>query len=148
MKYILFSFVISTAALLPAAAQELEYKPGTEEWKMLYDPPFETVQKIKPGNALRKELFNILRPKLEAEAGEPILFTGDIEVFRNWALFQGASLDKKGEPIAYPEMGNSDTVALWLRTREGWKLVDYSGGHSDVFYIVWPEMYGMPKEIL
>ena len=45
-------------------------------------------------------------------------------------------------------MGNNDTVALFLRTCDGWRLVDFSGGHTDVFWLVWAEQYGVPKPLL
>jgi hypothetical protein len=45
-------------------------------------------------------------------------------------------------------MGNDDAAALWLRTRDGWRLVDYSFGHSDAFFVVWSEQYGVSRELL
>ena len=50
--------------------------------------------------------------------------------------------------MAIGELENSDTAALWLRTVEGWRLVDFSGGHSDVFYEIWPEQFGVSRELL
>ena len=37
---------------------------------------------------------------------------------------------------------------LWLRTRDGWRLVDFSFGHSDAFFVVWPEQYGVSRKLL
>ncbi|MEM6911354.1 MAG: hypothetical protein AAF555_07195 [Verrucomicrobiota bacterium] len=130
---------------LSALAEELDITPGSDLWGSLYHPAYEKPSEIPTSNPLRKELFNQLRAKLEPKAGEPLLFLGSLRAYRNWALFQGASQDRNGGPIAYPDLGNSDTVALWLRTKDGWTLVDYEAGHSDVFYLIWTEAYGMPK---
>lgn len=145
MKQFFYLALAVAFTALPAFGEELENPPGSALWNSFYDPPYTTPTEIPTDNALRKELFNQLRAKLEPKAGKPILFSGSLKAYRNWALFQGESQDKQGTPIAYPELGNSDTVALWLRTKDGWMLVDYDCGHSDVFYLVWTEVYGMPK---
>jgi hypothetical protein len=126
----------------------LEVKPGSEEWKQLYDPPFEKPSELGADSPLRKQLFNQLRPKVEAIAKQPVQFQGSLRAFRNWAFFGGRSLDEKGVSLKLPELDNDDTVALWLRTTDGWKLVDYAAGHSDAFFIIWPEQYGMPADLL
>ncbi len=148
MKTTLLTLVLAVATLVPAYAQNFDPKPGTVLWETLYDPPYTEPTEIPTGDSLRKELFDLLRTRLEPKAKQPILFSGSLKAYKNWALFVGESQDKEGKPIAYPELGNSDTVGLWLRTADGWKLVSYEGGHSDVFYDIWPEMYGMPRELL
>ncbi|MEM7602671.1 MAG: hypothetical protein AAF357_14795, partial [Verrucomicrobiota bacterium] len=127
MKTTLLTLAFFVAALMPAVAQDINPKPGTVFWESLYDPPYAEPTEIPAGDPLRKELFDLLRPKLEPIAKKPILFSGSLQAFKNWALFQGESQDKEGNPIAYPDMGNSDTVGLWLRTADGWKLVSYEG---------------------
>ena len=146
MKSLWIAFV--AAAFLPISAAELNYGPDSEEWKLLYDPPFKKPGEVPKGSELRKELFDLARPKLEKLAKQPLLFSGSLKAYRNWALFTGVSVDKAGNEIAFPEDGNSDTVILWIRTVEGWKVVDFAGGHSDVFYEIWPEQYGMPLPLL
>ena len=59
----------------------------------------------------------------------------------------GVTVDKKGEPVKHPPQDNTDSVAIWLRTSQGWTLIDYSFGHSDAFYLLWSEKYGMPAEL-
>jgi hypothetical protein len=44
-------------------------------------------------------------------------------------------------------LGNDDTVALWLRTRDGWTLVDFDAGGSDAFYTEWSRQYGAPAAL-
>jgi hypothetical protein len=144
------AFIFTTLLLFSHVKGEslIEVKPGTEEWKQIYDPPFEKPSELGADSSLRKQLFDLLRPKVESIAKQPVKFQGSLRAFRNWALFVGRSLDEKGVSLKLPELGNDDTVALWLRTSGGWKLVDYSAGHSDAFYFIWTEQYGMPAELL
>lgn len=141
---------VTLLTFLPAAvfSADLEFGPESPQWEMLYRPAFKKPQEIPVGDPVRKELFDLLRPKIEKKAKQPVLFQGGLFAFRNWALFQGDTLDKNEKPIAFPGLGNSDTVALWLHTADGWKLVDYEAGHSDVFYMIWIEKYGMPRQLL
>lgn len=149
MKHpLLVAALIAIHSLHFASAEELMIPPDSDLWKHIYEPDATEPVEIATDNPLRKKLFNLARPKLEKSAGQPILFSGTLKGYRNWALFQGSSVDKKGDPLSYPDDGTSDTVALFLRTVNGWVLVDCSGGHSDVFYQTWTEQYGMPFEIL
>lgn len=45
-------------------------------------------------------------------------------------------------------MDNDDALGLWLRTTEGWKLVDFSFGHSDAYFVMFPQTYGVPSELI
>ncbi len=149
MKFtLLVTYVVAVLSLQSASAEDLIISLGSDGWNDIYEPDASQPVEIAKADPLRKKLFGLARPKLEKVAGKPILFNGSLRGFRNWALFRGVSEDKSGNPIAYPEFGNSDTVALFLRTVNGWVLVDYSGGHSDVFYEIWTEQYGMPAELL
>ena len=87
-------------------------------------------------------------PRVEPIAKQAVRFQGSLRVFKNWALFLGSTVDGNGQSIKLPPMDNDDTVALWLRTRRGWQLIDSNTGHSDAFYIIWPEQYGVPKELV
>lgn len=148
MKFFFF-FTALLALLSPCLfAEELEVGPESAGWGSLYDPPFKKPQEIPTSNPDRKKLFDMLRPKLEKHAKQPILFQGGLYAYRNWALFQGDTVDENGDVITFPDDGNSDTVALWLNTAEGWKLVDYESGHTDLFYMIWIEKYGMPRKLL
>lgn len=145
--------LLAALAILPTALAladtQYDYaQPGTDGWTHFYDPPFEKPTEIPVSNPARKQMFDLLRPHGSKEAKVPIQFEGSLKAFRNWALFTGESQDKSGKPIAFEGNGNSDTVALYLNTAEGWKLVDFSFGHSDVFYEIWIEKYGMPRTLL
>jgi len=134
--------------------------PTTQYWADRYGMPLEfwgkyaepVVQKqtafafpkrteISSESGLRKVLFDILRPEVERSYGKGMRFEGSLEGFKSWALFQGNTLDAKGRNV--PEDGG-DTVALWLHTYNGWLLVDFNVGHTDVFYMIWKEKYGAP----
>ena len=142
--------LVIACSLLPGlkAAESPTIKPGSEEWRSLYEPAYEVPTELAADSELRKSLFNLIRPRAEKIAKQPIRFQGHLRVYRNWAFFSGSSIDGNGKPVEYPELGNSDTVALWLRTLDGWKLVDFAAGHSDAFFIIWPEQYGTPAELL
>lgn len=112
-------------------------------------PLFETLTELKPGDATRAALFDILRPVHEKNAGEKKLkFRGTVTAYKDYAIFVGDSVDAKGEAVIEKKSGsdNSDIVALWKHSDSGWKLLDYSFGHSDVFWEPWIARYGMPRE--
>ncbi len=118
--------------------------PGSAEWAEVYDPPYKVPTELPAESALRKELFDLLRIKVTPQHK----FTGSLKVYRNWAFFVGATVDNKGEPLKHPPHDNSDAVAIWLRTSQGWKLIDFSFGHSDAFYLLWSEKYGVPEDLI
>ena len=149
MNALVFRFAVACCLVLHLnAAEPPTIKPGSEEWRMVYEPAFEKPTELDADSELRKSLFNLLRPRAEKIAKQAVKFQGNLRVYRNWAFFSGSSIDANGKPVEYPELGNSDTVALWLRTIDGWKLVDFAAGHSDAFFLVWPEQYGMPADLL
>lgn len=139
-----------TATLLcsQSIAEDLIIRPGTEAWKELYEPDATNPVEIQRTDPLRKKLFSLARPGIEKKAGKTVLFNGSLKGYRNWALFQGSIEDKSGKPIYFDEFESNAAVALFIRTVNGWVLVDSEGGHTDVFYEIWIEVYGMPSELL
>ncbi len=102
---------------------------------------FQKRVEIPQENELRKVLFDLLRPEVERSFGKGVQFTGSLHGFKNWALFEGETIDAKGRNVPHD---GGDTVALWLRTCNGWLLVDFNLGHTDTFYEIWKEKYGAP----
>jgi hypothetical protein len=143
-----FFGILCGLALCSAFAQPEMVRPGSREWSELFDPPFVQPEEIPVSSPLRKELFELLRPAISRLAKRSVRFEGSLRAFKNWALFTGSTVDQHGAAVRFAPIDNSDTVALWLRTRDGWRLVDYSAGHGDVFYSIWTEKYGMPRELL
>lgn len=149
MNALVLRFAIACCLVLGlSAAEPLSIKPGSERWSNLYKPAFEKPTELDAESELRKSLFSLIRPRAEKIAKQAVKFRGSLRAYRNWAFFNGSSIDADGKPVEYPALGNSDTVALWLRTLDGWKLVEFAAGHSDAFFIIWPEQYGMPADLL
>jgi len=118
--------------------------PSSDEWNEIYDPPTKVPAEIPGGSKLRSELFDLLRTK----SSPATQFSGSIKSFRNWAFFLGRTVDRSGNSLKNPPHGNDDAVALWLRTQDGWIVVAHSFGHSDAFFVLWSEQYGVPRELL
>lgn len=112
-----------------------------------FDPAADTPVEVPRGSPLRKTLFDILRPRVEEQAAAKILFEGRLTACRNWAFFLGRTMGADGRKVTLSDMGNDDTVALWLRTRDGWTLVDFDAGGSDAFYTEWSQQYGAPAAL-
>lgn len=130
--HVIVSFV-STLVVCSALAQEEGIHPDSREWRQLFDPPFTEPREIASSSPLQKELFELLRPPIARLAKRPVRFEGSLRAFKNWALFIGSTVDEQGASVKFPPVDNSDTVALWLRTRAGWHLVDYSAGMAMCF---------------
>lgn len=143
LSIIATSFLLATTCFHQAGAQS-PVTPDSSEWAEIYDPPYKTPTELPPDSALRSELFGILRGKATPQTR----FSGSLKVFKNWALFIGRTVDQKGESLKHPPMDNDDALGLWLRTSEGWKLVDFSFGHSDAYFVMFPQQYGVPSELV
>lgn len=142
------SSLIVTVLFLAATYVHAQSQPMVQAsdpaWAEVYDPPYKVPTELAFGSALRKELFEVLRLK----ATPRHRFEGSLKAYRNWAVFLGSTVDKEGKSLKNPPMDNDDAAALWLRAKDGWKLVDFSFGHSDAFFIIWPEQYGVPAELV
>lgn len=142
------SFCLCLTLPSESYGQELVSR-NSELWGEIYDPPYKQPTEISKGSDLRKTLFDQLRTRISALVdGRKVLFSGSLKAYRNWAFFTGETVDSNGNSVPIGELENSDTAALWLRTVDGWQLVDFSGGHGDVFYEIWPEQFGAPKTLL
>ena len=129
--------------------QDFSGQPGSEQWKALYDPAYATPTELPREVPLRKQLFDLLRPKIEQVSAERgVRFQGDLKAFKNWALFVGSTLDAKDRAIKFPPTDNTETAALFLRTKDRWVLVDFAVGFGDVSYWAWADQYGAPKKLL
>ena len=140
--------VLSMLILSSVLAQPEVIRPDSREWRELFDPPFAQPQEISPSSTLRKQLFELLRSPIVRIAKRSVRFEGNLRAYKNWAVFIGSTVDERGAPVKFPPIDNSDTAALWLRTRDGWRLVDYSAGHSDMFLWIWAQQYGALGELL
>jgi hypothetical protein len=150
MNTILKATLLALAALCaPVLAENFAGEPGSEQWKGLYNPPYAKPTELPREEPLRKELFDLLRPGMERVSKQKgIKFQGELKAFKNWAFFFGKVLNLKGAAIEFEEVGSAETAALWLRTKDGWTLVDYAWGLTDPFYWQWADQYGVPKALL
>ncbi|MFC5050612.1 hypothetical protein ACFPK9_08305 [Rubritalea spongiae] len=131
-------------SITPSVIAEPMIPTSSSQWAELYQPPYKQPTELPVGSKLRKELFNMLRK----ETDPATKFKGSLKAFRNWAVFIGETVNAKGQMITHPPFDNPDTACLWIRTTKGWVIVESSFGHSDAFYIIWPEIYGTPKGLI
>lgn len=109
------------------------------------------VKEVSPESGLRRVMFDLLRAEVAKKAGlseGKVKFEGSLQSEGNWAFFGGRSLGADSKAVSFEPMGNDDTCALFLKTYRGWVLVDWSAGHSDVFYAQWVTRYGVAPEVL
>ena len=150
MRTALLFLLFSTAFLAIGAEPPQAVAPGSDRWKQLFDPPYVTPTELPADSALRKQLFDALRPRIEKLSKRPVRFQGSLRAFKNWAVFVGQTLGADNKEVRFdtPDSLDAVTSAIWLRTRDGWTLVDYYAGLSDWFYPEWFEQFGVPHEFL
>lgn len=102
---------------------------------------------LPPGTPLRAELFDSIRPRAEKLAGKPVKFTGAMRRDGDWVFFLGELLDKNGASLRIGETESSDAMALWKKEKDHWRVVEFHAGFTDVFFLDYPEKYGLPKDL-
>lgn len=77
----------------------------------------------KPGTPERKEILEAIRPRIEKELGEPVIFRVDfIHVGKEWALFQGRA--RKADDSQFRYDMNIDYVTVLLKKADaGWQII-------------------------
>lgn len=80
------------------------------------------IYSAKPGTPERKEILETIRPRIERELGEPVIFRVDfIHVGKEWALFQGRA--RKADDSQFPYDTNIDYVTVLLKKADtGWQI--------------------------
>ncbi len=135
-KFLLLSVCAASLSTSGLRAQDLPDE--------FYSPTTKTPTELKIGSDDRKLLFSILRKETDGK----VKFVGSLKTCKNWAFFGGRTVNPDGSSrVIVDDNGNDDACALWLHTAKGWKLVDFSFGHSDAFYLIWPQQYGAAKEL-
>lgn len=113
----------------------------------------------KPGDPLRSEVLDALRPRVENEVGQEVLFKIDqLRVSPRFAFLTAQPLTKSQEPIDYSKtkFANSvreglfdDWLCALLEKKDGeWKVLACEIGATDVPFVPWPEAFGVPREII
>lgn len=107
-------------------------------------PAASAQEEVTKGSKLRKELFDLARPDIEASAGRTVLFNGSMKRLGSWAFFLGDIVTADGGPIRIGPAESGDTALLWSRKNGVWFLMEAEVGFTDVIYLEWSDKHGFP----
>jgi hypothetical protein len=118
----------------------------------------QTVEHPEKGSAARSALLVTLRPSVEKELKQKVVFViNQINVQGTWAFVDGRLRTTdgkvpnwKGTPYAQAAGygAQSDGIsALLKRSGNGWRIVTKAIGCTDVCYVDWWKRYKAPKAI-
>lgn len=112
----------------------------------------------KRGTAERKDILDAIRPAIEAEMRGPVEFVIlDMRVQGDWAVVVADPQRPGGAPIDVGDTGHAEDMdfldglvvyAICLFAGDRWNLIDHVTGPTDVAYSHWPQLYGVPAEML
>lgn len=111
------------------------------------EAPFE----FEKNSEERKEMLEMLKPEVARQAGlkpEEVKLEGSLKVQGKWAFFVGKAVDAQSETLKLEPYGKGDTCALYLDTKKGWAMVDWSIGYQDLIYSAWASTYRLNIELL
>ncbi len=117
------------------------------------------VRDLPKSDANRKKVLDLLRPKIEKDLGQKVIFTVSRASQQDGFVFVMFSpMRANGKPIDYlktkyaaaKRAGAFDNggVALFRKSGGSWKMLDWTFGRTDVGYVEWPEKYHCTKELL
>jgi hypothetical protein len=118
----------------------------------------QTVEHPAKGSTERAALLDTLRPAVENELKQPIVFViGQINVQGNWAFVDGRIQTRDGQVPNWKGTKYADAArygaqsdgisALLKRTGGKWRVVVKAIGCTDVCYVDWWRRYKAPKAI-
>ena len=118
----------------------------------------QTVEHPDKGSAERSALLDTLRPSIEKELKQKIVFViHQINVQGTWAFVDGRLRTTngkvpswKGTPYAKAASygAQSDGIsALLKRSGNGWRIIEKAIGCTDVCYVDWWKRYKAPKAL-
>ncbi len=88
----------------------------------------------KPGSSERKEILEAIRPRIEKEMGEPVIFRVDfIHVGKEWALFQGRARKADDSQFRY-DLGIDYVTVLLKKAEGGWHIIHRDALRGPVGY--------------
>ena len=102
-------------------------------------------EEVPPASELRKALFDLARPQIEAEADRAVKFKGSMKQYEEWVFFSGQIVDKNDAVIRVGPGESAETAVLWVRRKGKWFVLEAVTGFGDVIWIDWPEKHGAPK---
>lgn len=106
------------------------------------------IEPVPMGSALRKELFDTIRPKAEELAEKPVKFAGSMRREGIWVYFIGQIVDSKGVAIPIGDAESAEALALWKKVGDEWRVLEFRAGFTDALFLDFPEKYGVPKALL
>lgn len=110
-----------------------------------------SVQKPAPGSKLRKAVLDGLRPSIEKDLKQKVIFKVDtIRVYQGWAFVHVYPIQPNGKPINFKktkyaeslEQGMFDgdsTYALLKQSGSKWRVKEFAIGPTDVVWSNWME---------
>jgi hypothetical protein len=123
-----------------------------------------TAQKLEqpgPGTKLRKAVLDGLRPSIEKDLKQKVIFVvSKIRVYDGWAFVQCRPVTPKSKPIDFKKtkykemidqgMFDGDTTYALLRLKNGkWAVKDFVIGPTDVYWLAWTDPpFSAPKQVL
>jgi hypothetical protein len=122
----------------------------------------QTPKLIKPDtkNPLRKQVLDGLRPSIEKDLGQKVIFKVDIiRVYGDWAFLNVHPLQPNSKPIDFKKtkykqaleegaFDGSSTYALLKKSTGKWVVKTFVIGPTDVAWSVWmEEPYHAPKAL-
>jgi hypothetical protein len=113
----------------------------------------------KPGSVEREAIMDALRVPAKKDLGRTVSFKVDqLRVLGDWAFARVSPTLPNGEEIDYTktkyrkqvELGAFDPQAetLLRKTVEGWDVVEWRFGATDVESVLWIQKYDLPKALI
>ena len=113
----------------------------------------------KPGSAEREAIMDALRAPAKKDLGRTVIFKVDrLRVVGDWAFARVSPTLPNGDEIDYTktkyrkqvELGAFDPQAetLLRRTVEGWDVVEWRFGATNVESVLWVQKYDLPKSLI
>ena len=108
-----------------------------------------SVQKPAPGSKLRKAVLDGLRPSIEKDLKQKVIFKVDeIRVYQGWAFLHVHPLQPNGKPIDFKKtkyaedlaegmFDGDSTYAILRQSGNKWVVKAFSIGPTDVVWIGW-----------
>lgn len=117
------------------------------------------VRNVPVGDSQRSVLLDTLRPAIQARVGQPVQFMVDtLRIQGDWAFYAGSIQQPNGRLIDFSRTSYAEqlsegmfdgpgTYALLQRVGGRWRLVDFIVGPTDVYYLNWPDQFGVPMAL-
>ena len=113
------------------------------------------------GSALRKAVLDGLRPSIEDDLKQKVIFVvGDIRVLSDWAFVQVTPVRPDSKPIDFSKtkykeameggmFDGATTYALLHKKKDQWTVLTFRVGPTDVCWVEWDKPpYDAPRKVL